>query len=590
MKTKRIRNVLILVVLVVIAFYLTPLFLQVCHSPLADKLNDSLLPWTYLAKSMSDEGVAGKSMRLWSSKQLNLGLDLQGGMQVDMSLDFNAVDKNWKEEDKNDAIESAIQIIRNRIDQFGVAEPILQRATGKNRIMLQLPGVKNFNRTKDLIQKTALLEFKLVAEQDKINTAVTRMNDYLQANLDAYRTLYPDLDAFIKGEELADDTQEVADALADSATAEPQPAEADTAVAATEDEDLHSAATVFTDLTSYQGYPLMVSSKNVAVVKALLEDKNFRAAMLPGWEFLLAKQDKNNPDDPRALYMVEETPEITGAYLAEASVRVNQGDDPTTAGETTVSIEFNKEGSRLFADITGRNIDRRLAIVLDDVVYMAPVIRDKIRGAGSISGLADTEEAQDLVIVLNAGNLEAPIVIESESYVGPTLGSDSIRAGLRSFIIGFAVVALFMIFYYGLSGLFADIALIVNMGFIMAALTMLEATLTMPGIAGLILTIGMAVDANVLIFERIREELRTGKTVRSAIDQGFSRAIITILDSNITTLITAVVLYQFGTGPLKGFAVTLSIGIVGSMFCAIFLVRALYDIFITNKKREKLSI
>jgi len=228
---------------------------------------------------------------------------------------------------------------------------------------------------------------------------------------------------------------------------------------------------------------------------------------------------------------------------------------------------------------------------LDNIVYSAPVIQDKIRGGEAvITGSFTIEEAQDLVIVLNAGNLPAPVKIIEERTVGPTMGSDSIKAGILAAIIGMAIVVLFMIIYYGLSGLIADIAVAVNIIFILAILTMFEATLTMPGIAGMILTIGMAVDANVLIFERIREELKAGKTIRSAVDSGFSRAMITILDANITTLITALVLYQFGTGPLKGFAVTLSIGIVGSMFASIILVKAIFDGFVTNTNRTKLSI
>ena len=228
---------------------------------------------------------------------------------------------------------------------------------------------------------------------------------------------------------------------------------------------------------------------------------------------------------------------------------------------------------------------------MDNIVYSAPVIQDKIRGGEAvITGSFTIEEAQDLVIVLNAGNLPAPVKIIEERTVGPTMGSDSIKAGILAAIIGMAIVVLFMIIYYGLSGLIADIAVAVNIIFILAILTMFEATLTMPGIAGMILTIGMAVDANVLIFERIREELKAGKTIRSAVDSGFSRAMITILDANITTLITALVLYQFGTGPLKGFAVTLSIGIVGSMFASIILVKAIFDGFVTNTNRTKLSI
>jgi len=229
--------------------------------------------------------------------------------------------------------------------------------------------------------------------------------------------------------------------------------------------------------------------------------------------------------------------------------------------------------------------------MLDNIVFIAPTIETRIPdGQARITGNFTIEECHDLVIMLNAGSLPAPVNIIEERTVGPTLGSDSIKAGILAAIIGMAVVILFMMIYYGLSGLFADLALVVNVTFIIAVMTMLEGTLTMPGIAGMILTIGMAVDANVIIFERIRENLRDGKTIRSAVDSGFSRAMVTILDANITTLITALVLYQFGTGPIKGFAVTLSIGIVGSMFASIILVKAIFDGFVTNSAKDKLSI
>lgn len=272
-------------------------------------------------------------------------------------------------------------------------------------------------------------------------------------------------------------------------------------------------------------------------------------------------------------------------------MRIGEGYDPRTSGKPYVALNFSREGARIFANVTGQNIQRRLAIVLDDVVYVAPTIQDRIPGGeAQITGEFTMQETQDLVIVLRAGNLPAPVNIMEERTVGPTLGADSIRAGIMAAVIGMCIVVLFMLVYYKLSGLVANIALLVNICFIIAVLTMLEGTLTMPGIAGMILTIGMAVDANVIIFERIRENLKVGKTVRTAVDGGFSRALVTILDANITTLITAIVLYQFGTGPIRGFAVTLSIGIIGSMFAALILGKAIFDTFITNIRRERLSI
>ncbi len=587
MKKTRLRTIIIIVVLVGIAYFLVPLLLQAMNSPQTEeektadaiKRENSLLPWEYLLKSGDDD--TDYSMRLWTNKLLKLGLDLQGGMQIDLAVDFSETD--IPEAEQEQAVQAALEIIRNRIDQFGVAEPILTRLPGKNRIILQLPGVQNFDRAKDLIRKTARLEFKLVVESDQIEQTFDRINKEIEHNYDEYYAVnYPEMKHFAESVEDIETPIDFEDE--DSTAVDTEEATDEEVVTEIDKKNL------FTKITSYAGYPGVVSDQNVMLVTRLLDDERIKRAMLPRTEILLGKENKNDPTQPRSLYILEDEAEVTGEFLANAAVRIGQGDDPREANKAYVALEFNREGSRRFARLTGQNINRRLAIVLDNNVFMAPTIQDKIFGEGRITGLADEEEAQDLVIVLKAGNLPAPVTIIQERSVGPSLGSDSIKAGFLSALIGLAIVALFMIVYYKLSGLIADLALIVNIGFILAALTMMEATLTLPGIAGMILTIGMAVDANVLIFERIREELRTGKTVRSAIDSGFSRAIVTILDANITTLITAIVLYQFGTGPIRGFAVTLSIGIIGSMFAAIILVRAIFDGMIGNKPRKTLSI
>ena len=587
MKKTRLRTIIIIVVLVGIAYFLVPLLLQAMNSPQTEeektadaiKRENSLLPWEYLLKSGDDD--TDYSMRLWTNKLLKLGLDLQGGMQIDLAVDFSETD--IPEAEQEQAVQAALEIIRNRIDQFGVAEPILTRLPGKNRIILQLPGVQNFDRAKDLIRKTARLEFKLVVESDQIEQTFDRINKEIEHNYDEYYAVnYPEMKHFAESVEDIETPIDFEDE--DSTAVDTEEATDEEVVTEIDKKNL------FTKITSYAGYPGVVSDQNVMLVTRLLDDERIKRAMLPRTEILIGKENKNDPTQPRSLYILEDEAEVTGEFLANAAVRIGQGDDPREANKAYVALEFNREGSRRFARLTGQNINRRLAIVLDKNVFMAPTIQDKIFGEGRITGLADEEEAQDLVIVLKAGNLPAPVTIIQERSVGPSLGSDSIKAGFLSALIGMAIVALFMIVYYKLSGMIADLALLVNIGFILAALTMMEATLTLPGIAGMILTIGMAVDANVLIFERIREELRTGKTVRSAIDSGFSRAIVTILDANITTLITAIVLYQFGTGPIRGFAVTLSIGIIGSMFAAIILVRAIFDGMIGNKPRKTLSI
>jgi preprotein translocase subunit SecD len=254
-------------------------------------------------------------------------------------------------------------------------------------------------------------------------------------------------------------------------------------------------------------------------------------------------------------------------------------------------LTFDSVGAKLFEQITGENIKRRLAIVLDNKVNSAPVIQDKISGGrAQITGRFTMDEARDLAIVLRAGALPAPVKIIEERTVGPSLGKDSIEKGFKSMIFGGLVVIIFMVIYYGLSGVIADIALLLNILLIMGGLAFFGATLTLPGIAGMILTIGMSVDANVLIFERIREEVRLGKTPRTAVEGGFGKALVTILDANITTLIAALVLFQFGSGPVRGFAVTLSIGIIASLFTAIFVSRIIFDYIYVHHKVKKLSI
>lgn len=381
------------------------------------------------------------------------------------------------------AVEQGLESIRNRVDQFGVAEPSIQRQ-GERRIIVQLPGVKDTERAVKLIGRTARLEFKLVDDDHS-------PDDAIKGNIQ-------------EGDEML--YQRVTDAT----TGE-------------------------------------VSKKPFLLKKGVL---------------------------------------MTGDAIANAEVKIG-----SRYNEPYVSLEFDKEGAKLFGKITGENVKKRLAIILDDNVYSAPVIQEEISGGkAQITGYFSTEEAHDLAIVLRAGALPAPVKILENRTVGPSLGKDSIEMGLKSTIISGILILIFMIFYYRLSGLIANIALFLNLILLSGAMAYFQATLTLPGIAGIILTIGMAVDANILIFERIREEIKFGKTVRTAIDAGFKRAFITILDSNITTIIAAIVLFQFGTGPIKGFAVTLSIGITASMFTAVFVSRFIFDFLASKMRMEKLSI
>ncbi len=381
------------------------------------------------------------------------------------------------------AAEQALETIRNRIDQFGVNEPDI-RHQGEKRILIQLPGIKDTKRAKELIGKTALLEFKLLDEAGDISAA-------------------------LKGD------------------------------------------------------------------------------IPPGTQLLYeTKEDLSTNRTTKTPYLVKKQALLTGAYLTDAKVQID-----SQYNEPYVSIEFDKKGGRIFAQITGENVKKRLAIVLDDKVYSAPVIQEKITGGSArITGNFTADDAHDLAIVLRAGALPAPVNIIEERTVGPSLGADSIRKGLISMCLGGIFVVLFMIVYYKGSGIIADIALILNILIIAGGLAGFQATLTLPGIAGIILTIGMAVDANVLIFERIREEMSLGKTPRAAVDAGYSRASLTILDANVTTLIAALVLFQFGTGPVKGFAVTLSLGVIASLFTALVLSRTIFEYFLVYRKVKSISI
>jgi preprotein translocase subunit SecD len=291
------------------------------------------------------------------------------------------------------------------------------------------------------------------------------------------------------------------------------------------------------------------------------------------------------------LYLVKREPEQTGATLADARSTIGSGYEPDQAGKPIVEMKLTRPGARTFARVTGANVGKRLAIVLDDKVHSAPQIRGKIPGGSAvITGMKDMNEASDLAIVLRAGALPAPVNIAEEKTIGPSLGRDSVEAGRLCLIVSFFAVILFMIWYYRASGMIADLAMIFNLFLLMAALALFQFTLTMPGIAGIILTIGMAVDANVLIFERIREELRLGKTVRAAINTGFDRALLTIIDSNTTTAIAGVVLLIYGTGAIKGFALTLTIGIMINIFTAVFLTRLIYDMVTYKRQPKTLSV
>lgn len=401
------------------------------------------------------------------SKRINLGLDLKGGMHLVLRVDTSNISANAKK----DAVDRALEVIRNRVDEFGVREPSIQRQ-GEDEIVVQLPGVTDRDRAIELIGKTALLEFKLVSSD------IEKFKQALEGNLP-------------------------------------------------------------------EGYELKYAD------------------------------DNNEP------LLLEKQAVLTGEALTHASVRFDQ----SKFNEPVVALQFNSEGSKRFSEITASNIGKRLSIVLDGKVQSAPRIKEAIpSGEAVITGRFTVEEAQDLALVLRVGALPAPMHIEEERTIGPLLGQDSVNKGLRATLIGGGLVVIFMVIYYLLAGVVANIALLLNLLIILGGLGILpvlfpgiSATLTLPGIAGIALSLGMAVDANVLINERIREELASGRTLRAAISNGYNKAFSAIVDSNITTLIAAFLLFQFGTGPIRGFAVTLTIGIIASMFTAIVVTRTIIE-------------
>jgi len=526
---------------------------------------------------------------------IKLGLDLQGGMHLVLEVDDAGLDENAKK----DAPDRVMEIMRNRVDQFGVSEPVIQRQ-GDKRIIVQLPGLEDPERARNLVGTTALLEFRLVREPDEVGRVLTELDRVLKG-VTVEGTVVD-----TSGVDTSEGTDSTASA-GDASVAEAAGPEADSLIAATTPGDsllpllpgtealevpmaAVSEDRPFTSylITQFDG-GVVVDERGVREVTALLATPQAERVIPLNSEFFwgneaLPLQDGGNG---RVLYLLESRATLDGSTLIDATTR-NDPDDPTLLN---VIFTLNRQGSLIFSRFTGENIGRRIAIVLDNRVRSAPVDQTKIPGGeGRITGLDDDEEAADLSIVLRAGALPAPVSIIEERTVGPTLGRDSIVAGTYAALGGFIVVMLFMLVYYRGSGLLACGALVLNLVIILAVLAKLHAALTLPGIAGLILTIGMAIDANVLIFERIREELAKAKTVRSAIEAGYDRAFRTILDANVTTLITAFVLWQFGTGPIKGFATTLSIGIVASMFTALICTRLVFDLITSRRQLRTLSI
>lgn len=464
--------------------------LDLIASDLEDVLNSKNIRFKRVARTgadlvqitLYDKGSAGDVQRQVKNKYPELEqlapVDDAGFVSLQLRMDQNAV-----RDRKDKAVAQALETIRNRIDQFGVSEPLIQRE-GVNHIVVQLPGIKDPKRAIELIGKTARLEFKLVNEAVNASTATPGT--------------------------IPEDDEILMERISNPSTG------------------------------AVSDVPIVVKKKAM----------------------------------------------ITGDLLTDAQVRID-----SQFNQPYVGIEFNATGARLFDQVTAANVGKRFAIVLDNTVYSAPVIRERISGGSAqISGAYGEKEAADLAIVLRAGSLPAPVKVVQNVTVGPSIGQDSIQKGLLAGAIGVALVIIFMAIYYRMAGLVANLGMVLNILYLMGALAALGATLTLPGIAAIVLLVGMSVDSNVLIFERIKEEIRLGRTPRMSIDAGYDKAFMTIMDSHVTTLITAAVLFQFGTGPVKGFAVSLSLGIIINLFTSLVATKVIFDSFLRRVDVKKLSI
>jgi protein-export membrane protein SecD len=517
--------------------------------------------------------VAGKSIKL--------GLDLRGGMPLVLELD----ESKGRIQNKTDAQDRVLQILHTRVDKFGVTEPTISKQ-GDSRIMIQLPGIDDPQRALDLIQTTAQLEFRMVRDMEETRRIVLEIDKVLH--------------------EAA-----VTDSLAKAAQPASKPAEMAAAKSAADTTKHAVADSAFKEFAQPKAVTVPTSSQNpftsqfitfrfgalyvpddgarVQRVREMLARPEVQRLIPADAEFLWSSEEERTADGvpTKLLYMINKRVEVRGDRLETAGV----SPDAERPGGMKIDFRLDRRGARQFAKLTEANVGKQLAIILDNVVKSAPNIKSKIpNGEGMISGSYSDAQARDLSIVLRAGALPVSLKFIEERTVGPTLGSDSLHRGMMASLVGLGLSVLFMIIYYRLSGVLAAAALALNMVIVLAAMAAFGAAMSLPGIAGLVLSVAMAVDANVLIFERIREELRKNKTVASSIDAGYRNAFSAIIDSNMTTVFAGIVLLYFGTGPVKGFAVTLCIGITASMFTALFVTRFVYDFITRRRKLTSLSI
>ncbi len=480
---------------------------------------------------------------------VTLGLDLKGGTYLALEIDESRA--ALSREQRVDAIDRALKVVRIRVDGLGVSEPVVQKA-GDDRIVVQLAGLQNTGSARDVISKAAFLEFQIV-RSDVLGEALPRIERAILA-------AYPREGGAAPSTTTDGPFQQKGADSPTAAAPTSKPFESKIVSAGSEGQ-------------------LMVAVKDTAAMGRYLRLPGVQQALPRGTELLWGVPEAEQNANLRSLWLVDQKALMTGEFL-ESAVAAS---DPQF-GRPIVNFELNRRGGRVFGRETGRNIGKQMAIVLDQQVYTAPVIQGQISRNGQITlGQATMEDAAELALVLRAGALPAPLKIVEERTVGPSLGQDSVNSGFVAGLIGLAGVVLIMVGYYRLAGFFAVVALTLYTLYTLGALAAMDAVLTFPGIAGLVLSIGMSVDANVLIFERIREELEAGRPVRPAVSEGFKQALSAIVDSNITTLLTAAILYYVGTGPIKGFAVTLGVGIVISMFTAIYVTRTLFILYLERR-------
>ena len=593
-----------------------------------ETLNQVLAAATEQTKNSDEDFVEVVDIKL---KERGLSLKAYYGEIRDDDANIKSTLKSEVE----NAIDRAIQVVRNRIDQYGVSEPVIQKK-GSSRLVVELPGVSNVGEVRKLLQGTALLEFKLVIDPQIAVKVMEKINTYMAGG---------NLDSLIKADSLSkitkvDTTKKDTTKLTDKSlkkdsttvSAKDTPkkeitkkdttkkdTKKDTSKKITAKDSIKPNDSNLTGLTDSNGNPVdtnqqlseeefkkknpwfylvrpqqfedgslvwFVRETDKAKVQKVLEKKEIQDIIPNDVSFAFSNRSTfvDNGEKIYQFYILKREPELTGGVVTNARSNI----DPTS-NQPVVYMEMNSEGAADWGRITGANINKQIAIVLDNVVYSAPVVRGKITGGNSeIEGMANIQEAKLLEIVLKAGALPAPLAIIEERTVGPSLGEDSIQKGLYSSIIALILVAIFMVIYYRFAGGVADLALAFNMVVIMGIMASFHATLTLPGIAGLILSIGMAVDSNVLIYERIREELAGGKPIKTAIEIGYKKAFSAIFDGHVTSIITAIILYQFGTGPIQGFALTLLIGLIANLFTAIVMTRIVFDIM-TDKGKSTIN-